>query len=84
VVAEFTRRKDDLERPPEVDELTPGDLSLLARVAPGESNVEIAEEDEVDVALVAQDVGGILATLRLRDRGHAVVFAHEHGLVERH
>ena len=38
----------------------------------------------MDVELVDQDVGRILATLRLRDRVHAVVFAHEHGLVERH
>ena len=70
--------------PPEVDELTPDDLSLLARVARGQSNAEIAEEDDVDVELVGQDVGRILATLRLRDRVHAVVFAHEHGLAERH
>jgi DNA-binding NarL/FixJ family response regulator len=84
VVAEFTRRVDGGERPPEVDELTPDDLSLLARVARGQSNAEIADEDGVDVELVDQDVGRILATLRLRDRVHAVVFAHEHGLAERH
>ena len=47
VVAEFTRRTDGGERPPEVDELTPDDLSLLARVARGQSNAEIAEEDDV-------------------------------------
>jgi DNA-binding NarL/FixJ family response regulator len=84
VVAEFTRRTDGDERPPEVDELTPDDLSLLARVARGQSNAEIAEEDDVEVELVDQDVGRILAMLRLRDRVHAVVFAHEHGLAERH
>ena len=84
IVAEFTRRTDGGERPPEVDELTPDDLSLLARVARGQSNAEIAEEDDADVELVDQDVGRILATLRLRDRVHAVVFAHEHGLAEHH
>ena len=84
VVSEFTRRADGGERPPEVDELTPADLSLLARVARGQSNAEIAEDDEVDIELVDQDVGRILATLRLRDRVHAVEFAHEHGLAERH
>ena len=83
VVAEFTRRADGGERPPEVDELTPDDLSLLARVARGQSNVEIAEDDDVEVELVDHDVGRLLATLRLRDRVHAVVFAYEHGLVER-
>ena len=84
VVAEFTRRTDGDERPPEVDELTPDDRALLARVARGRSNAEIAEEDDVDVEHVDQDVARILATLRLRDRVHAVVFAHEHGLAERH
>ncbi len=84
VVAEFAHRTDGGERPPEVDELTPDDLSLLVRVARGQSNAEIAEEDDVEVELVDHDVGRILATLRLRDRVHAVVFAHEHGLAERH
>jgi DNA-binding NarL/FixJ family response regulator len=83
VVSEFTRPADGAERPSEVDELTAGDLTLLARLARGLSNAEIAEEDGVDVDLVDAGVGRILATLRLRDRVHAVVFAHEHGLVER-
>ena len=82
VVAEFTRRADGGERPAAVDELTPEDLALLGRVARGLSNAEIADEDDVDVELVGADVGRILVTLRLRDRVHAVVFAHEHGLVD--
>ena len=76
------RRADDDERPSEIDELTPHELSQLGRIARGLSNAEIAEEDDVAVELVDADVARILATLRLRDRVHAVVFAHEHGLVE--
>ena len=83
VVSEFTRPAAGGERPPELDELTPDELGLLGRVARGLSNTEIAEEDEVGVELVDADVVRVLATLRLRDRVHAVVFAHEHGLVER-
>jgi DNA-binding NarL/FixJ family response regulator len=83
VVSEFTLPAAGGERPPELDELTPDELELLGRVARGLSNAEIAEEDEVGVELVDADVGRVLATLRLRDRVHAVVFAHEHGLVER-
>ena len=83
VVSAFARPVDGGERPPELDELTPDELVLLERVARGLSNAEIAEEDEVDVELVDAGVGRVLATLRLRDRVHAVVFAHEHGLVER-
>ena len=82
VVSEFARPAGG-ERPPELDELTPDELELLGRVARGLSNAEIAEENEVSVELVDADVGRVLATLRLRDRVHAVVFAHEHGLVER-
>ncbi len=82
VVSEFTQPAAGGERPPELDELTPDELELLGRVARGLSNAEIAEEDEVGVELVDADVVRVLATLRLRDRVHAVVFAHEHGLVE--
>jgi DNA-binding NarL/FixJ family response regulator len=83
VVSEFTQPGDDGERPAELDELTPVDLALLRRVARGLSNADIADEDGVDVELVDHEVGRLLAALRLRDRVHAVVFAHEHGLVER-
>jgi DNA-binding NarL/FixJ family response regulator len=82
-VSEFTRPGDGGERPAELDELTPVDLALLGRVARGLSNADIADEDGVDVELVDHEVGRLLAALRLRDRVHAVVFAHEHGLVER-
>ena len=83
VVSDFARPAGEGARPPELDELTPEDLTLLGRVARGRSNVEIAEEDAVDVELVDEDVRRVLAALQLRDRVHAVVFAHEHGLVER-
>ena len=33
--------------------------------------------------MVGAGLDRILATLQLRDRVHAVVYAHEHGLVER-
>ncbi len=82
VVSGFAQPVGDDARPPELDELSPEDLALLGRVARGRSNAEIAEEDEVDVELVDQQVRRVLAVLRLRDRVHAVVFAYEHGLVE--
>ena len=82
VVSEFARAPSEPDRPPEFDELTPQELALLRRVAEGMSNAEIAEAENVDVEAVGVEVGRILATLRLRDRVHAVVFAHEHGLLE--
>jgi len=81
VVAEFTSQHAG-DRPPELDELTPAELALLGRVARGLSNTEIAAEDAVEETIVETGVNRILATLRLRDRVHAVVYAHEHGLVD--
>ena len=71
------------ERPAEVEELTPRELALLRRVAAGASDAEIAADEAGDEDAVRAEVVRILATLRLRDRVHAVVFAHEHGLVDR-
>jgi DNA-binding NarL/FixJ family response regulator len=81
VVADFARRPDT-GRPPELDELGAEDTALLRRIASGMSNADIAAEDGVEVGEVAVGVSRVLAALRLRDRVHAVVFAHEHGLVE--
>ena len=80
VVGEFAHPRGRADRPPELDELAPVDVTLLRRIARGMSNAEIADEDHMDVETVEADVGRVLATLRLRDRVHAVVFAHEHGL----
>ena len=44
--------------------------------------VEIAEAAEIEEDVVGADVTRILAALQLRDRVHAVVYAHEHGLVD--
>jgi DNA-binding NarL/FixJ family response regulator len=80
VVAELARTPGTT-RAPELDELTTSDTALLRRIASGMSNAEIAAQDGVDAEQVALEVTRVLATLRLRDRVHAVVFAHEHGLV---
>jgi DNA-binding NarL/FixJ family response regulator len=81
VVAELARRPRSSPSP-EFDELTADDTALLRRIAAGLSNTEIAAEDDVDVDEVALEVTRLLSALQLRDRVHAVVFAHEHGLVE--
>jgi DNA-binding NarL/FixJ family response regulator len=81
VIAELARRPRS-SRSPELDELTADDTALLRRMAGGLSNAEIAAEDDVDVDEVALEVTRLLSALQLRDRVHAVVFAHEHGLVD--
>ena len=82
IVAEFVRPAGgQIEPSLALDELAPDELELLRQVASGLSNAEIAAEKGVEEASVRADVSQILAVLQLRDRVHAVVFAHERGLL---
>jgi DNA-binding NarL/FixJ family response regulator len=71
-----------VERPQLPDDLTPREVEVLAAMAHGLSNTEIAEKLFVSEATVKTHVGRVLAKTGSRDRVQAVVFAYQTGLVQ--
>ncbi|MFN0094958.1 MAG: response regulator [Dehalococcoidia bacterium] len=62
------------------DPLTNRELEVLAHVARGQSNAEIAGELVLSEATVKTHVVRIFSKLEVRDRVQAVIWAHRHGI----
>jgi DNA-binding NarL/FixJ family response regulator len=73
---------DHGDDPGRLDELTQRELEVLAAVAEGLSNAEIADQLFISEATVKTHVRRILNKLDLRDRVQATVFAFQVGLVK--
>jgi DNA-binding NarL/FixJ family response regulator len=80
VIGMFGRSSTPL---PGLDDLTDRERELVAWVATGRSNEEIARELRISPATVRTHVGRAMLKLRARDRAQLVVFAIQNGLTVR-
>ncbi|MFA1543937.1 response regulator [Actinomadura monticuli] len=63
------------------DGLTRREAEVLALIARGRSNTEIAGDLFISEATVKTHINNLFAKANLRDRAQAVTYAYEHGLV---
>lgn len=87
LISEFVSRETRSTRPtrpgtPPGGPLTDREREVVALVAQGWSNEEIAEQWVVSQATVRTHVSRAMTKLHARDRAQLVVFAYQHGLAE--
>jgi len=81
LIAEFATRAKEPTQAAELDHLTDREREVMALVAEGLSNEEIAERLIVSPATAKTHVSRAMIKLNARDRAQLVVFAYESGLV---
>ena len=81
LVEEFLRRPEPVHAPVALGSLTDRERDVLAAVARGLSNGEIAGDLHMSAATAKTHVSRLLSKLDARDRAQLVVIAYESGLV---
>ena len=81
LIAEFATRARDPVGAPALRELTDREREVVALVAEGRNNEEIAERLIMSAATAKTHVSRSMVKLGARDRAQLVVFAYERGLV---
>jgi DNA-binding NarL/FixJ family response regulator len=81
LIAEFVTRTKRPRPAPQLDTLTDREREVMALVAAGLSNTEIAERLVVSPATAKTHVSRAMVKLDARDRAQLVVFAYQSGLV---
>ncbi|MFW6090424.1 MAG: response regulator [Actinomycetota bacterium] len=83
LIGQFTKRLSrDAAVADRLERLSDRERQVVAAVARGSSNAEIASEMFIGAATVKTHISSVLTKLGLRDRAQIVVFAYESGLVE--
>lgn len=75
----FAGRRQPMDPPPAIDDLTPRELEVFGLIAAGLPNGEIGDRLGVSEHTAKTHVGHVLAKLDLRDRIQAVILAYEAG-----
>jgi DNA-binding NarL/FixJ family response regulator len=81
LIEEYASRAKDPRPSPQLDRLTEREREVMALVAAGLSNEEIAERLYLSPATAKTHVSRAMVKLGARDRAQLVVFAYESGLV---